>query len=264
MSADRLELTPIGVARTPFQYKEEAPRQPAVASGVRGTIELFPEAAYEHGLEGLEGFSHLWLLFWFHHNTTWKAKVMPPRSEKKRGVFATRSPHRPNPLGLSVVRLLRIEGRVLHVEDVDLLDGTPIFDIKPYVAYTDAVPAADSGWLARPDDPGVHYAVTWSDLALEQLAWLAGRAPLDLKAIVEQVLTLGPTPHPYRRIKQLSDHSRLGVKDFRVRFTTHDRVCHVLDIDTGYKKSVLANPQAQPTEQTPLEVHRGFVARFGG
>ena len=130
-----------------------------------------PGKNYEHALLDLDGWEYIWVLFWFDRNSGWRPKVLPPRSRSgRKGVFATRSPHRPNPLGLSAVRLERVEGLTLHVRDVDMLDGTPVFDIKPYVAYTDAIGAARSGWLddaarAAPADPIRAFEVRWDATA---------------------------------------------------------------------------------------------------
>lgn len=259
-----LELTPIGVIHSPWKDKHGTPRQPAFARGVAGQIEIVAGAEYEHALEDLESWSHIWVLFWFHKNTGWNPKVLPPRSQKKRGVFATRSPHRPNPIGLSVLRLERVAGSVLHVLDVDILDQTPVLDVKPYVAYTDSVPAAGGGWLETavgPPDPGPQYEVRYAPRAELQLAWLAGKAAFDLRAMAEDVLRSGPTPHPYRRIRAHAGHYSLGVKDFRVLFgvDTDANQVTVLEIVSGYRKRVLEDPRAQPTELTPLDVHRAFV-----
>lgn len=141
----------IGVARTPWTEKRQAPRQPAAARGVKATIELFPGKGYEDALANVEEWSHLWVLFAFDKSRGWSPKVLPPRSRVKKGLFATRAPHRPNPIGMSLVRLRRVEGLVLHVEDVDLLDGTPILDIKPYVPYADAFPGSRAGWIDAVD-----------------------------------------------------------------------------------------------------------------
>ncbi len=265
MSASpRLELTPIGVVRSPWTAKHEAPRQPAAARGVAGSIVLEPKTGYLHGLEDLELWSHIWVVFWFHLNANWHPKVLPPRSSKRRGVFATRSPHRPNPLGLSVLKLERIEANVLHVADLDILDGTPVFDIKPYVAYTDAVPAASGGWLTQPElgDPGPRFEVQYAPRAALQLAWLEGKSAFDLRASIDDVLTAGPTPHPYRRIRAKGGFYSLGVKDFRAHFTVAGETVTVFDIVSGYRARVLADPSAQPTEQTSLSVHRAFVDEF--
>jgi tRNA-Thr(GGU) m(6)t(6)A37 methyltransferase TsaA len=261
-----LQLTPIGLVHSPWKDKHGTPRQPAFARGVAGQIEIVPGAEYEHALEDLETWSHIWVIFWFHRNTGWNPKVLPPRSQKKRGVFSTRSPHRPNPIGLSVLRLERIEGRVLHVLDVDILDETPVLDVKPYVAYSDSVPAAGSGWLETADtpvDPGPQYEVSYSPPAELQLAWLEGKAALDLRALADGVLRAGPAPHPYRRIRAHDEgHFSLGVKDFRLLFTVDANQVTVLEIISGYRARVLDDPEAQPTELTPLEVHRAFVQEF--
>ena len=266
-----LHVTPIGIVHSPWRAKHSAPRQPAAAEGTAGTIELFANGEYEHALSDLDAWSHIWVLFWFHLNTTWHAKVLPPRSHKKRGVFATRSPHRPNPIGISVLALERVEGRILHVRGLDILDETPVLDIKPYLAYTDAPARANAGWLelenqasAGPEaDPAPHFRVEWVEPATSQLAWLAPRLTFDLKAATESVLSLGPTPHPYRRIRVGARGSTLAVKDFRIDFHVSSSIVHVRDIRSGYRSRVLEDPSALPTEATPLAVHRAFVEQFG-
>jgi tRNA-Thr(GGU) m(6)t(6)A37 methyltransferase TsaA len=263
-----LELTPIGVVHSPWRAKHDAPRQPSAAQGVAGTIELYANGELEHALSDLDEWSHIWVLFWFHLNKGWHAKVLPPRSHKKRGVFSTRSPHRPNPLGLSVLRLERIEGRILHVRDLDMLDQTPVFDIKPYLAYTDAPNGANAGWLANDGgtgqaDPGPRYQVDWTADVAAQLAWLAPQLAFDLKSIAQDVLSAGPTPHPYRRITLGPLGSTLAVKDFRVHFLVQGEAVNIHGISSGYRARVLKDPRAVATESTPLAVHRAFVERFG-
>src|SRR4029453_6688659 len=108
-----------GVVRSPFVERRQAPRQSAAAREVRGTIELFPGLGFEHALADIERWSHLWVIFWFHLNEGWKPKVLPPRSQRRRGLFATRSPHRPNPLGLSAVKLEGVSGLTLEVSALD-------------------------------------------------------------------------------------------------------------------------------------------------
>jgi tRNA-Thr(GGU) m(6)t(6)A37 methyltransferase TsaA len=142
---------PIGVLRSPFLEPSDIPRQPAGPRSAPGRIELRPELA--PGLQDLDGFSHILVLFHFHRSTDFSLLVNPPRDSVPHGVFATRSPRRPNPIGLSVLRLLRIEGNVLHVDDVDALDGTPVLDIKPYIPESDAWPEARAGWLEQAVPP---------------------------------------------------------------------------------------------------------------
>jgi tRNA (adenine37-N6)-methyltransferase len=252
-------FVPIGLVRTPFKDRLSAPRQPAAAEGVPGTLELFGGSGYEHALEDLEGFDHLVVLFVFHRNEEegrgWRPKVLPPRSTKRRGVFATRSPHRPNPIGMSVVELVRVEGLVVHVRNVDMLDESPLLDIKPYVPYADAYPEAKSGWLEL--DPAPAYEIVWREPARAQAAWLRERG-VDLEAKVSEILALGPQPHPYRRIRREGDAMRLAVRDWRVRFRVEGRRVLVESVASGYRPRDLATG----TDGT-LEAHRAFVALFG-
>jgi tRNA-Thr(GGU) m(6)t(6)A37 methyltransferase TsaA len=255
-----LSLLPIGRVHSPLRDRLEAPRQPA-ASAVEGRIELFPASGIEHALTDLDSFRFIWVLFWFHHNQGFRAKVLPPRSARRRGVFATRSPYRPNPIGLSVVELLKIEGRVLFVKNLDILDGSPVLDLKPYLPYTDAIPEASNGWLdsARtPADPLPDYDVSFDAPAAEQLAFLAARG-ITLAPYVEEVLRLGPQPHPYRRIKPSGDAWVLAYKEWRFTFRSEARRIVVLRVRSGYRPSELFSSEAPA-----LELHREFVARFPG
>lgn len=143
----KLELTPIGLIHSPHREAEGTPIQPRWAAGVEGTVELFPEFAL--GLRDLDGFERIWLLYWFDRAREAQLEVVPYRDTQTRGVFATRAPSRPNPLGLSCVRLLAIEGPVLRVADLDVLDGTPLLDIKPYVPDCDVFPVERVGWFTR-------------------------------------------------------------------------------------------------------------------
>jgi tRNA-Thr(GGU) m(6)t(6)A37 methyltransferase TsaA len=275
----RLTLEPIGYLRTPLGSKVEAARQPRAAAGVPGRIELLPGRHFEHALEDLAGWEYLWVLFWFHLNPSWRPKVLPPRSTSgRKGVFATRAPHRPNPLGLSALRLERVEGLTLHVSDVDLVDGTPVLDIKPYVPYTDAHPDARSGWLddaadslARgagaagrrpPVDPLEPWDVQFEPLAAEQVAWIEARTAMPLGERIRDTLRLGPAPHPYRRIRPAGEGFVLAVKDWRARFAVSGRDVRVLRVATGYRASQLAAGSADLPGGV-LEAHRAFTARYG-
>ena len=151
---EEIRFKPVGVIRSPFDKPEGMPIQAAEAAGVRGVVEL--DAAFAEGLADIEGFSHLILLYHFHRAHPAKLTVLPFLDQRPHGVFATRAPTRPNALGLSVVRLLGVSGVRLEVEGVDVLDGTPLLDIKPYVPAFDAYPAEKIGWLANNLQPGVH------------------------------------------------------------------------------------------------------------
>ena len=261
-----ITFVPIGLVHSPFREKVDAPRQAIAAKGVLGSIELDPGNDFEHALEDLEGWDRIWVIFVFDRNEGWKPKVLPPRSEKKHGVFATRSPHRPNPIGISVVELVRVEGLTVHIRDVDMLDGTPVLDIKPYVPYADAFPDSKTGWLGETRDPSPAYDVIWSPRAEEEATWLAAHA-IDLRTRVTKTLSLGPQPNAYRRIRpDRRGGMQLAIKDWRVRFEvgaitsqgSTPQAITILAIHSGYRESQLFGGDVSET----LDLHRAFVARF--
>lgn len=143
-----IRLAAIGIIHTPHKETGGMPIQPVYAEDARGTIEVFP--AYADGLRDLEGFDRLWLIYSFHQAGPARLRVVPFRDTVERGVFATRAPCRPNAIGMSCVRLLSVAGNVLTVAGVDILDGTPLLDIKPYVPEFDAHPQSRAGWLVNP------------------------------------------------------------------------------------------------------------------
>jgi len=244
---------PIGFVRSPFTEKVEAPRQGVLAEGVTGSIELLPE--YKDALDDLATFERIWILFWFHRAEGWKPKVLPPRSETKRGLFATRSPHRPNPLGMTAARLDKVEGLTIHIREHDLVDGTPVLDVKPYIPYADAFPDASAGWVGAPADARSAWGVDIEPAAEEQLTWIQTETSLDLRARVVAALALGPQPHAYRRIKG----NVLAVKDWRATFRTETAAQRLVveSVGTGYREKDLAEG-AEPVHA----IHRAFVSRW--
>ncbi len=150
MSRGGMVFKPIGTIRSEHTVPERTPIQPAYAGGCRGRVEVL--AKYADGLRDLEGFSHVYLLYAFHRAGPCRLTVKPYLQDVERGVFATRAPCRPNPLGLSVVRLIRRAGRVLYVDGLDVLDGTPLLDIKPYTAKFDRIEATRNGWQDEVDE----------------------------------------------------------------------------------------------------------------
>jgi tRNA (adenine37-N6)-methyltransferase len=267
-SPPRLTLEPIGFVRSPLATKVQAARQPRAAAGAQAVIELLPGRNFEHALEDLASWKLIWVIFWFHQNAGWRPKVLPPRSTTgRKGVFATRSPHRPNPVGMSVVRLERVEGLTLHIRDADMLDGTPVLDLKPYVAYTDAYPEAGNGWLedanrsgggAQPADPVGAYTVQFDALAAEQAMWIETHAGLAIGERIRSTLMLGPAPHPYRRIRRMGEGMQLAVKEWRVRFVVVGRDVRVSEICSGFRASQIASGG----DDELLRAHREFVAKW--
>lgn len=260
-----LVLDPIGIVHSPFVERVDAPRQPGDGGGGSGSIELFSGRGLEDALADLETWEYIWVLFWFHLNQGWRPKVTPPRSSRRRGVFSTRSPHRPNPIGMSVVKLVAVDGLVVRVAGLDMLDGTPVLDLKPYVAYSDARPTAGSGWLGAeqgrtagaPADPVPAWPVHFTPLAQSQARFLAERFGVELAADITGRLALGPQPHAYRRIRREGDGFRLALRDWRIRFHVEEGTVVVTAIGTGYRDRQLA------AVDPALEPHRAFVAEFG-
>lgn len=164
-------LRPIGVMRSPYAVHHEAPRQPRARSAAAPTAPVRGEIHIAQGLQNclhdLDGFSHVWVLFWCHHTRGWNSKVMPPRDRHKRGVFSTRAPARPNPIGLSCLELLGIERRMVTVGDHDILDGTPILDLKPYLPYCDSIPAARVGYVASLPAAAADHRTWWQEKGTE-------------------------------------------------------------------------------------------------
>lgn len=238
-------FTPIGVIHSCFKEKFGIPRQPGVASEARATLELFPPFGCREALLELEGFSHLWLVFVFHqalrkggehkggeHKKAevaaqdWRPTVRPPRlgGNRRIGVFASRSPFRPNPLGLSAVALEGIENRdgrfYLHLRGADLLEGTPVLDIKPYLPYADALPEAQAGYAGEP--PAAQVAVRFAPGVAEQVAvHEAGDYP-GLKRLIEQVLGQDPRPAYYAQREAAENTDADRARQFGMRLYEFD------------------------------------------
>ena len=144
---NQISFNPIGVIHSPFTHIEGMPIQPSAAKGIKGHIVVKEE--YVDGLCDLDGFSHIYLLYHLHLSKSFNLKVIPFLDDQQRGVFSTRAPNRPNPLGLSVVKLIKIEFNILKIVNIDILDGTPLLDIKPYVHEMNEVKHYKTGWLSK-------------------------------------------------------------------------------------------------------------------
>ncbi len=228
------QLEIIGVIHSPFKEKFGIPRQSGLVPQVRATLELLPPYNRPEVVVGLEGYSHIWIQFVFHRalRDSWQPTVRPPRlgGNRRVGVFASRSPFRPNPVGLSVVKLEAVHcsgGKVvLDVTGVDLLDGTPVLDIKPYVAYVDSIPDARSGFAPLP--PEVLLGVRFTPLAKQQLDDRDdGEA---LRALITALLETDPRP---AYLRDGGDEERIyGMRlyDFDLRWRIEGDEARVLEL----------------------------------
>lgn len=222
-NADTLILRPIGFVRTGKAVKFEALHQPDESAEENSVLELLPQEELRRGLQDLEGFSRIWLIWWFHRNETWRSLVLPPRGPAhRRGVFASRSPHRPNAIGMTPVKLLGIVGFNLHLGPCDLVDGTPVFDIKPYIPAYDAFPEESSGWLKEADEwerRKPTYVVSFSEICRAQIDWLREVWGIDFRGRLQELLSRDPTPHRTRRIRNKGDGVlEIGCGAWRARF----------------------------------------------
>lgn len=253
-------MDPIGYFHTSQREKYSVPSQGSMALENEGVIKLKSHQQFEQALEGLDGFDRIWVVFLFHRNTHWKPKVLPPRGGKKRGVFATRSPHRPNFIGLSCVELKAIQGLNLFIAQHDLLDGTPILDIKPYLTYADSFSSCRQGWLET-IEPFSDFEVTWTEKAQEQIDYLNQKGVVDMKQIVEQRLKTNPFPYPNHRIKKLDAITyELAYKSWRILYEIDNQDIAILRIKSGY--DLLTLEGKKPSKWGDLALHLEFQQVF--
>jgi tRNA (adenine37-N6)-methyltransferase len=231
---------PIGILRTPFKEKFGIPRQPGLIPQVEGVLELLPPFADPAAVEGLDGYSHLWVEFVFHRHLGqgWQPRVRPPRlgGNRRVGVFASRSPFRPNPLGLSLLELREVQadgrGVRLRLGGVDLLDGTPVLDIKPYLPYVEGLPKARGG--IAPEAPPAALGVRFLEAAEQALG---ARSDGDrLRGILVALLAADPRP-AYVGAERSERVYGIRLYDFDLRFRVRDGVAEVL---------ALADPATEP------------------
>ena len=229
-----MQITPIAYINSPYKQKFAIPRQPNLVREARGEIIFTKDFADPNCLRGIEQFSHLWLIFVFHETADkgWSPTVQPPRlgGRESIGVFATRSTFRPNPIGLSVVENLGWEQKgsslILKVGGLDLLDGTPLIDIKPYVPYADLIANAKAGFAELA--PGSDYELIFSNKAEQDLGELGTQYP-DLKAFITSVLKQDPRP-AWR--KKDNDEKRYGMSlyDLNIKWRIEQKSILVLSI----------------------------------
>lgn len=232
-----LAFEPIGHVRSPYTDKFGIPRQPGLVTAAEGRIELLPNFAREEAFKGLDGFSHVWIIFVFHDDCLgqgWHPTVRPPRlgGRESVGVFASRAPYRPNPIGISAVEhlgLSRTDGRLsLGIRGMDLLDGTPVLDIKPYVPYADAHPQARGGFATAPS--GAWLEVDFTPASLDGIARADPRGERRLKTLIEQVLAQDPRPGYMDRYPERSEFG-LVLYDRNIRWRVRDTRVTVIAVE---------------------------------
>ncbi|GKX63617.1 tRNA (N6-threonylcarbamoyladenosine(37)-N6)-methyltransferase TrmO [Pragia fontium] len=230
-----LNINPIGVIRSPYKEKFAVPRQPGLIQDGGGELLLLPPYNQTEAVRGLEQFSHIWIVFIFHQTQAggWRPTVRPPRlgGNARMGVFATRSTFRPNPIGMSLVELKGIHQQgseiTLKLGSLDLVDGTPVVDIKPYLPFAESIPHAQAGFAQ--DAPEANMSVTFSPQA-EQVLQREQRTYPQLQRFISQVLAQDPRP-AYRKDEQQAREFAVHLLEFNVRWRVENAQAQVISID---------------------------------
>lgn len=237
IAVDEYQFNPIGVIHSCFKEKFGIPRQPGIVPEAKSVLEILPPYNRAEALSELTDFSHIWLIFIFHQamRTEWRPTVRPPRlgGNRRIGVFASRAPFRPNPIGLSVVTLEKIECEgdscLLYLKGADLVDGTPVLDIKPYVPYVDAIPGAKAGYAA--EFPEQKMDVNFSQLAETQITAREQAGNKGLRQLITQVLAQDPRPAYYADNKQEKEQVfGMRLYDFDLKWRINHGVAEVTEL----------------------------------
>lgn len=265
---DEIKIEPIGVVRSELAYRYETPRQGVLAGEKISVIELKPKMNFEQALKDLDGFGRIWVIYQFHLNPNWKPLVTPPRhTRRKVGLFATRSPHRPNQIGMSCVKLEKINGLNIFISESDILDGSPVLDIKPYLPYSDSFPSSKTGWVKSDSLP--RYEVSFSKEAEIQCKWLKEKANINLENFARLQLEFAPTDTSRKRISRISsddiNRSRLFILAYRTwrivfEFFEEEKKVRITKINSGYTIDEL---QLQSDKYEDKKLHNNFILNFG-
>lgn len=262
-----MEIIPIGFFYGEANYKYDVPRQGCLFAGHPGRIELSSGNNYEMALRDLDGFERIWVIFEFHENAGWRPTTRPPVPPKGRdrvGTFASRSPYRPNPIGLSCVRLLKIEGLTLYVDEADLLNGSPVLDIKPYIPMADSFPKAKAGWVE--EQAGEQWSIDVSETFSVQSNWIAEHSAFDLLSFASVQLSRGNFSKDVfdstRRRLTVDVEAHTGVlayRTFRIHFSYDEisRIVCLQDIASGYTAVELK--ENAEDKYGDKQLHRDFL-----
>ncbi|MCX6170353.1 MAG: tRNA (N6-threonylcarbamoyladenosine(37)-N6)-methyltransferase TrmO [Ignavibacteriales bacterium] len=258
----KIIIEPIGYLHSELIYRYETPRQGVLAGGKISFIELNPNCNFEQAVKDLDGFERLWILYQFHLNNNWKPLVNPPRhTRKKVGVFASRAPYRPNQIGMSCVKLEKVDGLKIFISESDILDGSPVIDIKPYLPYSDSFPLAATGWVKN----GIEniYEVYYQPQAVVQCNWLKEIANINLIDFARLQLEFNPTDSTRKRISE-AENGRyiLAYRTWRIIYTVDEIAMTVTirEIRTGYDKEELLDIDHDKYHDKPL--HQKFENQF--
>lgn len=255
------KIEPIGYLRSKKTKKHELARQASVnAPEDDSYIELVSGKNFEQALEGLDGFSKIWLIYGFHENTNWKPMVAAPRIDHKVGVFASRAPYRPNQLGLSAVDLIEVNGLKIKIGAHDLLDGSPIYDIKPYLPYADSFPDEKTGWVEKVENQPA-FAFRESPFFTEQADYLENEGLPNLRSFLHTQLEFAPTDMKRKRIITTNAGYQIAYKTWRIDYfvDAEAKTISFLQVISGYSKDELNNSEDVYQDK---DLHHKFSSQF--
>ena len=265
---DEINLQPIGTVHSDLVYRYETPRQGVLAGNNVSYIQLETQKNFEQAVKLLDGFERIWVIYIFHLNENWKPMVTPPRhTRKKVGVFATRSPHRPNRIGMSCVRLEKVEGLKIFISESDILDGSPVLDIKPYLPYSDSFPESKTGWVKKNIEE--IYEVVFDFASDTQCMWLKEEANINLFNFARLQLEFNPTDISRKRITKVvnngsgADQFILAYRTWRIHYkiNENERSVVIKEIRSGYDADEMLSKEDKYGDK---KLHMTFLAKFRG
>ncbi len=260
MKKEEIIIEPIGFVQSDFVYRYETPRQGVLAGKEISVINLLPHKNYEQAVLQLDGFERIWVIYQFHLNKNWKPLVNPPRhTRKKVGVFASRAPYRPNQIGMSCVKLEKVDGLKIFISESDILNGSPVFDIKPYLPYSDSFPDAATGWVKK--TIGEKYELQWNKSAEEKIKWLKDNAKINLRNFAQLQLEFNPTDDSRKRITKEKNSFTLAYRTWRIDYTVseNEKTILVKNIKSAYSKADLSAAEDKYQDKA---VHLEFLSFF--
>jgi tRNA (adenine37-N6)-methyltransferase len=251
-----ITFNPIGYFKSSQIEPYQAGRQPDELSEP-GEIVLNSGSNFEQALQNLKDCSHIWIIYHFHHNQNWKPMVQTPRVLEKIGVFATRAPYRPNPIGMTAVELVSVNGLNIQVGPNDILDGTPILDIKPYHPESDRIENSAIHWLDSAEKE--KFEIKISPFAEEQFYFLSLNGQRELKPFIIRQLEYDPINSDKKRVKKINDLFELSYRTWRIDFIILDKMISILSVRSGYSESDLESPEDKYQDK---ELHKKFNKNF--
>ena len=249
--ADRQPKRPLAT-KAPIQFSVDDLSPPPESYD---EVVLHPGKNFEQALSQIESCSHIWIVYVFHLNQDWKPMVQPPRGDQKVGVFSSRAPYRPCPIGISSVQLVQKDGLILQVGANDILDGSPILDIKPYHPESDLIEDAKIGWLESALNSLQKFNVSFSPVARDQIDFLYRIGIKELEAFVSRQLETEPTDFSRKRVSQNGPYWTLSYRTWRIDFVIVENVCSVLGIRSGYTPIEMDVAEDRYSDK---EIHRQF------